>query len=809
MNHKVLKTLEFDKIIARLEEKCLTPLGKKEARNLEPLPTVYDVRDPQQETEDALSRLYRFGSFSASGARDIRDSLARLRVQASLSMPELLSVGMLLRTAERVKAYGNAESESSRKKAARNDWQKPAEELPEEEGFRDSLTDYFNALEPLGAFYREIERCILSEEEMADDASSGLLSVRRRLKNTQSKVRDELNRLVVSSGSLLRDHVITMRNGRYCLPVKTECRGQVPGMIHDESATGSTVFIEPLAVVRLNNEIRELEIAEQKEIEAVLMKLSEEAAQHEDAIRTDLTILSHLDFVFAKASLAKDMHAVRPEFTTDHTLDLREARHPLLDPKTAVPISIRLGETFDTLIVTGPNTGGKTVSLKTVGLLTLMGQAGLHIPAFEGSKLGHFGEVYADIGDEQSIEQSLSTFSSHMKNLTAILRRADEDSLVLLDELCAGTDPEEGANLAIAILNALRLRNARAMATTHYSELKLYALATDGVENACCEFDLATLSPTYRLLIGIPGKSNAFAISKRLGLDPAIIQDAQQRMDQDTVAFEDVIRDLNDSRRKMEREKSKIGQLKAEAKNLKATLDAEEAKTEEKRQKILADARREAQEMLSRAKAQLDETIRVMNREGKDVRELEKQRTKTREMMKDSLPKDAAAAQGAKKASREPAELHPGDKVQVLPLGVQGIVSTPPDAKGELYVQVGILRSQFRVSDLEKLEDAAETVAKKAPRASSSAGDLQKAATISPEINLIGMTQDDATAVLEKYMDDAYLAHLPNVRIVHGRGTGALRSAVQRLLKQLSYVKSFRSGAIGEGDTGVTIAELK
>ncbi len=802
MNHKVLKTLEFDKIIARLEEKCLTPLGKKEARLLTPLETVYDVRDAQQETEDALSRIYRYGSFSASGARDIRESLARLRVQASLSMPELLSVAMLLRTAERVKAYGNAANDNGNRKKA-------VSEPPEEEGFRDSLTDYFNALDPASSFYREIDRCILSEEEMADDASSGLLSVRRRMKNAQSKVRDELNRLVVSQGSWLQDHVITMRNGRYCLPVKNEFRGQVPGMIHDESSSGSTVFIEPLAVVKLNNEIRELEIAERKEIEAVLANLSAEAAGREDALRTDLSILSHLDFVFGKAALAKEMNAVRPAFTDNHVLELRQARHPLLDPKTAVPIDVRLGETFDTLIVTGPNTGGKTVSLKTVGLLTLMGQAGLHIPASEGSKLGHFEEVYADIGDEQSIEQSLSTFSSHMKNLTSILRKADEDSLVLLDELCAGTDPEEGANLAIAILKALRARGARSMATTHYSELKLFALTTEGVENASCEFDIGTLSPTYKLLIGIPGKSNAFAISRRLGLDPAIIEEAQRSMDQDSVAFEDVIRDLNDSKRKMDREKSKIGQLKAEANRLRESLSAEEAKTEEKRQKILADARREAQDMLQKAKAQLDETIRAMNRQGKDVRELEQHRTKTREMIQDTLPKDAVK-EPVKKASAESKELKPGDKVLVLPLGVEGIVSTAPDARSELYVQVGILRSQFKVSDLEKLEDQnAKDSTKKAPRASASSGEFGKAATISPEINLIGMNQDDASAALEKYLDDAYLSHLKTVRIVHGRGTGALRNAVQRLLKQSVYIKSYRLGTIGEGDSGVTIAEFK
>ncbi|MBO4410932.1 MAG: endonuclease MutS2 [Lachnospiraceae bacterium] len=788
MNEKVIQTVELNKILKRLTEECETPLGKKEAEELLPMTDREDIEQAQSETADALARVYRFGSLSLSGARDVRESLLRLKIQANLSMPELLNISVLLKTALRVKAYGT-----------RND----------AEALTDSLTESFALLEPLSPFQKEIERCILSEEEMADDASPGLFSIRRKIRAAEAKVRSELNALVISSGSYLRENVITMRNGRFCLPVKTEHRAQIPGMIHDESGSGSTVFIEPLSVVKLNNEIRELEIDETKEIEKILAVLSAEAETHQFEIGQNLKILSHLDFVFAKASLAREMKASRPVFNKDRRIVLKQARHPLLDPKTVVPIDVTLGDGFTALIITGPNTGGKTVSLKTVGLLSLMGQCGLHIPAYELSELGIFSEVFADIGDEQSIEQSLSTFSSHMKNIIQIIRTANSESLILFDELCAGTDPEEGAALAISILDTLRKRDARIIATTHYSELKLYALSTEGVENASSEFDVATLSPTYRLLIGIPGKSNAFAISRRLGLNEMVIQAAKEHISRDETTFEDVIKDLHDSKRKLDREKSEIGRLKAEAKRLQSSLDESNRKLEEQKERILSKAREEARDLLAEAKVQVDETIRELNRQGKDVRELEKVRTKTREMLektagapKDERPEDHAPSLTAK-------DLHVGDGVLVRSMNLKGTVSTLPDSKGNLFVQMGIIRSQVNIRDLTLLDEETVSLGGKNVKISTSGAGLMKAATISPEINLIGLTVDQAIPELDKYLDDAYLAHLPQVRIVHGRGTGALRQAVQKKCKSTPTIKEFRSGEFGEGDTGVTIAVFR
>ena len=787
MNEKVIKTVELNKILTRLADECSTPLGRKEAEALLPMTDPEEIEKAEAETADALARVYRFGSLSLSGARDIRESLLRLKVQANLSMPELLSIAMLLRTALRVKTYGTKQ---------------------DAETTEDALTEYFERLEPLVSFQKEIDRCILSEEEMADDASPALFSVRRRIKAAEAKIRSELNAMVVSNGAYLRENVITMRNGRFCLPVKTEHRSQIPGMIHDESGSGSTVFIEPLAIVRLNNEIRELEIEEAKEIEKILAALSAEAEAHAAELKTDLETLSHLDFVFAKAMLAKEMKATRPVFNKDRRIVLKQARHPLLDPRTVVPIDVTLGGEFNALIITGPNTGGKTVSLKTVGLLTLMGQCGLHIPAFESSELGVFSEVFADIGDEQSIEQSLSTFSSHMKNIIQIVKTANSESLVLFDELCAGTDPEEGAALAISILDTLRKRGLRLIATTHYSELKLYALSTEGVENASSEFDVSTLSPTYRLLIGIPGKSNAFAISRRLGLNEQIVQAAKEHINHDEVAFEDVIKNLHDSKRKMDREKSEIGRLKAEAKRLQDSLDESNRKLEAQKEKILSKAREEARALLQDAKAQVDETIRELNKQGKDVRELEKVRTKTREALDRTA--GGAAEETALPAGKElnPKDLHVGDRVKILSMDVSGTVSTLPDSRSMLFVQAGILRLHVRLKDLKLLPDEPEETTKKnQSRGSNGAG--MKAATISPEINLIGMRVDEALPELDKYLDDAYLANLPEVRIVHGRGTGALREAVRRKLKNSPHVREFRSGEFGEGDTGVTVAIFK
>lgn len=790
MNEKVLTTLEYDKIISVLTEKCSTPLGKKEAASLVPMEGMYEIEEAQKETEDALSRLFAYGQVSCSGTYDIRDSLLRLKIQANLGIVELLNIGRLLKTAQRVKSYGEKKEDDE------------TEEKP--------LDHYFHELSPLQSLQREIDRCILSEEEIADDASANLRSIRRKLQSSSARIHAEMNKILLSNSNYLRENVVTMRNGRYVIPVKQEYRSQVSGLIHDESGSGNTVFIEPMAIVRLNNEIRELEIEEQKEIEVILAKLSALAADHTSELENDMKILSHLDFVFAKGNLARDMNAVRPVFNNRHYIRLKKARHPLLDKKTVVPIDLELGGSFTQLIVTGPNTGGKTVSLKTVGLLTLMGQSGLHIPARDQSELGLFTEVYADIGDEQSIEQSLSTFSSHMKNIVNILDKADSDSLVLLDELCSGTDPSEGAALAMAILNFLKRLRVRTMATTHYSELKLYALSSEDVENASCEFDVATLSPTYRLLVGIPGKSNAFAISKKLGLPGFIIDEARDQMDDDSERFEDVIKNLNDSRKSMEEEQKRIEELKKEADRLKQDLDRQNDKLLSQKEKILQEARDEARKLLQEAKDQVDETIRVMNRTGAaNVRELEGQRQKTRELLEKNTRSDKNRPR--EKSKTKKTDLHIGDSVRVLSMGLKGTVSTLPDAKGNLFVQMGILRSQVHISDVVLLNEPTVSVEGRTVSAGSghAAIGVGKAATISPEINLIGKTVDEALPELEKYLDDAYLSHLEQVRIVHGKGSGILRQAVQGLLKKTKYIKEYHLGAFGEGDSGVTIAVFR
>jgi len=788
MNEKVLRTLEYDKIIRHLTEKCSTPLGKNEAQKLTPMIVLSNIEKAQEETAAALSRVFRFGSISLSGTKDIRDSILRLSVQANLGIVELLSIASVLKVASRLKTYGSKKD-------------------TEEE--TDVLDSYFSALEPLLSLQNEINRCIISEEEIADDASNELRSIRRKMKTAADKVRSELNSILVSQGQYLRENVITMRNGRFCIPVKAEYRGQVQGMVHDESGSGSTVFIEPLSVVRLNNEIRQLEIEEQKEIEVILAKLSVLTGDHITELKSNLEILSHLDFVFAKASIAKEMNATRPTFNNKHFIHMKSARHPLLEVKTVVPIEVYLGDSFHTLIVTGPNTGGKTVSLKTVGLLQLMGQAGLHIPAFMESELGVFTEIYADIGDEQSIEQNLSTFSSHMKNIVNILKTADAESLVLLDELCSGTDPQEGAALAISILNFLHRLQVRTMATTHYSEIKLYALSTEGVMNASCEFDVQTLSPTYRLLIGIPGKSNAFAISRRLGLPGFIIDEAKKGIDDDSIHFEDVLKNLDDSRKKIEREKSQIGQLKAESKRLKEELEKQQAKLDAQRDSVLRKAREEAKALLQEAKDQVDETIRALNKSGKDVKDLELVRTKTRELLNENLSHEPEKE--VKKSNTKANELHIGDLVSVLSMNLTGTVSTLPDSKGFLFVQMGILRSQVHISDIAKKQEETISIEGKgiSKKGANIVASFSKVSTISPEINLIGKTAEEALAELDKYLDDAYLSHLPSVRIVHGKGSGALRNAVQSYLKKQHIVKEFHLGEYGEGDAGVTIAVFK
>ena len=787
MNEKVLKTLEFNKILSQLEEYASSEAAKHMCHNLTPSTDIEDIRINQSHTSDGLRRIFQKGSISFSGIRDVRASLKRLSIGSVLGMGELLAISSLLDVAGRVKAF------------SRN----PDADAPE-----DSLDAFFSALEPLTPLNNELKRCIISEEEISDDASPGLKNIRRQMQLANERIRSQLNSMVNSqtTRTYLQENVVTMRNGRYCIPVKQEYRGQVPGMIHDQSSTGSTLFIEPMAIVKLNNDLKEFSLKEQEEIEKVLSELSNLTAAHIEEIEENFHLLTKLDFIFAKASLSRSYHGSEPIFNTKGIIRLKQARHPLLDAKKVVPSDIHLGEDFNLLIVTGPNTGGKTVSLKTVGLLTLMGQAGLHIPAFDGSKLAVFEEVYADIGDEQSIEQSLSTFSSHMTNIVSILEKADYKSLVLFDELGAGTDPTEGAALAISILSFLHNMQIRTMATTHYSELKLYALSTEGVENACCEFNVETLRPTYRLLIGIPGKSNAFAISSKLGLPNFIIEEAKKHVTEQDIAFEDVIADLETSRITIEQERKELEHYKAEIEDLKKKLEQKQERFDEQKERILREANEKARDILQDAKDYADETIRKFNK-GLSGKEMEQERNKVREKLSSANEKLAYKTKTVKKNNKAE-DFHIGDAVKVLSLNLTGTVSTLPNGKGDLFVQMGILRSQVNIKDLERIDEPVIT-GPNLSRTSSGKIKMSKTATISPEINLIGKTVDEALSVLDKYLDDAYLSHLSQVRVVHGKGTGALRQAVHSHLKHLKNVKSYHLGAFGEGDAGVTIVEFK
>ena len=794
MNEKVLRTLEYTKIIDKLTEKASSEPGKRLCRELVPMTDLEQIRLAQVQTRDALSMLFAKGSTSFGGNKDVSMSLRSLEIGSTLSIPELLKIAGLLDNVNRIKAYG---------RTVRDDEKET------------SLTDYFERLEPLTPLANEINRCILSEEEIADDASPGLKHVRRSIALTGEKIHSQLTSMVNGSyRSYLQDAVITMRDNRYCIPVKSEYKSQVPGMVHDQSSTGSTFFIEPAAIVNLNNQLKELTIKEKEEIEAVLASLSSQAAESISEISEDQKIMTFLDFVFAKASLAMEENATMPLFNQEHYINIRKGRHPLLSPKKVVPIDIHLGKDFDLLVVTGPNTGGKTVSLKTVGLFTLMGQAGLHIPALDRSELSIFTEVFADIGDEQSIEQSLSTFSSHMTSIVSILQKADENSLCLFDELGAGTDPTEGAALAIAILDHLHTRGIRTMATTHYSELKVYALSTDFVENACCEFNVETLAPTYRLLIGIPGKSNAFAISQKLGLPDYIIQAAKEQINAEDKSFEDLLTDLENSRLTIEKERLEIASYKEEIKTLKERLQTKNEKIDSAKEKILREANEKAREILQDAKNVADETIRVYQKAGPNasLKDLEKTRDRLRGEIGKKNEKLALKTQEPKKGRQiKPEQLKIGDSVKILSMGLNGTVSSLPDHKGNLFVQCGIMRSQANVKDLVYADAEAAPAASVLQRKPSSAGKVKmsKSFSISPEINLLGKTVDEALAELDKYLDDAYLAHLSTVRVVHGKGTGALRSAVQSHLKRVKYVKSYRLGEYGEGDAGVTIVTFK
>lgn len=791
MNQKALKVLEYDKIIQLLAEQATSDAGKKRCLELVPMTDKQLITDAQAQTADALSRIYRKGSISFGGLKDPGFQMKRLEIGGCLNAAELLSICTLLEITRLAKAYSRENRD----------------DLP-----ADSLDVLFAGLEPLTPLLEEIRRCIPAEDEISDDASPALHSVRRTIRNINDKIHGAMNNLLNSSTtrSYLQDAVITMRNGRYCLPVKAEYKGQVPGMIHDQSSTGSTLFIEPMSVVKLNNDLKEAFLKEQEAIEAVLAELSNLTAQYAAYLLDNYRILADLDFIFAKANLAKIQNGMAPIFNTEGRIRIRQGRHPLLDPKKVVPIDVHLGDTFHLLIITGPNTGGKTVSLKTVGLFTLMGQAGLHIPAKDRSELAIFDDVYADIGDEQSIEQSLSTFSSHMTNIVSILKHATPQSLVLFDELCAGTDPDEGAALAISILDRLRQDGIRTMATTHYSEIKLYALSTTGVENACCEFSVQTLSPTYRLLIGIPGKSNAFAISSKIGLPADLIEDAKTRITKENENFEDVIADLEQSRLTIEKEQAEINRYKEEAASLKKQLEEKQERLNRSRDRVLQEANQQAAAILKEAKDLADETIRNFHKYGKthmDASAMEKDREKIRKKMAKAQSK--SSIQKKEQINHNvPKKLRLGDSVKILSMNLKGTVHTLPDAKGNLFVQAGILRYQTNIRDLILVNDDA-TPAVHNTKTGAGKLKMSKSLSVSPEINLIGKTVDEALMELDKYLDDAYLAHLKSVRIVHGKGTGALRKAVQGHLKRQKYVKAFHLGEFGEGDAGVTIAEFE
>lgn len=806
MNKRSLRLLEYNKILTMLTDFATSPMAKKRCDRLKPQRDIATINALQEETRDALLRLHRQGNVSFTGLTDIGASIKRLEVKGALTARELLDVAALLSTAQNVRKYGDG-SDLADTVTTRN------ADGDEQVCRYDSLTERFNQLVPLEHISSEIRRCILAEDEIADDASSKLKSIRRNIKLANDRIHQQLSKLLQNEATKdkLQDSLITMRNGRYCVPVKQEYRSQVPGMIHDQSGSGSTLFIEPMAVVNLNNEIKELANEELIEIENILEDLSLRAAEVVEDISYDMSVLTELDFIFARAKFARSYNGSQPTFNTDGIIDIRGGRHPLLEKHSVVPVDIRLGEDYNLLIVTGPNTGGKTVSLKTLGLFTLMGQAGLHIPALEGSKLAVFDDVFADIGDEQSIEQSLSTFSSHMSNVVYIVNHASANTLCLFDELGGGTDPVEGAALAIAILNFLKNMGARCMATTHYSELKTYALSTDGVENASCEFDVASLKPTYKLMIGVPGKSNAFAISSKLGLPDYIITSAREQLDNDAVDMETLIADLEKSKRSIEEDKKAIEEYKAEADALKKRLQEKESELTARKSEILQKAREEARDIVEEAKEVADQTIRDYNKwrsnpNKADMRTMEEKRGRLRDKIKD-YNKAGVSNTPARTSNHKAKDFHIGDAVEVISMNAKGTVTSLPDSKGIVTVQMGILSSKLPISDLIILQDKGFVTEAERSR-TKSRSITGKAMTFSPELNVMGKTVDEAIMEIDKYLDDAVLSHMNKVTIIHGKGTGALRKGIHQYLKKHPLVKSFRAGEFGEGEYGVTIVEL-
>ena len=863
MNEKVLKIVEYNKIIERLEEHADSQPGKKLCRELLPMDNLFDIEHAQAQTESALSHLFRKGSISFGNNRDFSYMFGALSVGASLSMPELLQLASFLDNVGRIRNYGlskdgersairttarggssNSSKDSFSKKGGSGSSSSNASKSGRAESVRedagpaeletDVLFDFFDCLYPIPSLSAEIRRCIVTEDQVADDASPALRKVRREIQQTGDRVHQQLAKMVNSTYSAyLQDNVITMRGDRYCIPVKAEYKSQVPGLIHDQSSSGSTLFIEPAAVVTLNNQLRELALQEKKEIEKILAALSEEAGNHLMELKDNSKNMTQLDFIFARADLAMEQNAVRPVFNDKYYINILRGRHPLIDPKKVVPIDVELGSDYDMIIITGPNTGGKTVTLKTVGLFELMGMAGLHIPAGDRSELSLFREVFADIGDEQSIEQSLSTFSSHMTTIVDIFRRVDRQCLCLFDELGAGTDPTEGAALAISILNFCHVRKIRTLATTHYAELKAYAMRTEGIVNASCEFNVETLQPTYHLMVGVPGKSNAFAISQKLGLPNYIIETAKEQLSQDAKNFEDLLAELEQARQQLRREKEESDRIRSNLEQERKKQLDREKQFEKRREELLQKANEEARDILAKAKEEADQAISDLRKaaqggkHGGDLSSMERTRTALRNKVNEknskvSFQKKEAPAGRKLKAS----DLHVGDKIKVISMGLVGTVSTLPDKNNKVNVRCGILQSKVDLSDLQLIAEdaygnpvnaakqsgsAIKRAFRDADKASSSGKDmdLSRGSSVSTELNLLGMTTDDAVYAVDKYLDDARVAHLQSVRIVHGKGTGALRNAVHAYLRKQKWIKSFRLGDFGEGDAGVTIVTLR
>ena len=820
MNEKVLHIVEFNKIIAQLAEHANSEPAKALCRNLKPMDNLPDIRLAQEETDAALQLLLRKGNVNFGSNRDFGYTFGALSIGSTLTAAELLHLASFLDNVGRVQVYGTTEDGGKGISALGGNGEavKPEDNI---------LFDLFDCLYPLKSLSREIQRCILSEEDIADEASPGLRRVRREIGMASGRIHQQLSKLVnVTLAPYLQDSIITMRGNRYCIPIKSEYKNQVQGIIHDQSASGSTLFIEPAAIVSLNNQIRELTLQEKEEIEKVLATLSGEAADNLMALKDNAANMTKLDFIFAKAKLALEQNATMPSLNNRGHIKINRGRHPLIDKKKVVPIDLELGEEYDLIVITGPNTGGKTVTLKTVGLFELMGMAGLHIPAGDHSELSLFGDVFADIGDEQSIEQNLSTFSSHMTTIVDILGQVRGDCLCLFDELGAGTDPTEGAALAISILNYLHERGIRAMATTHYSELKVYAMNTPGVINASCEFNVETLQPTYRLLIGVPGKSNAFAISKKLGLSEEIIEAAREQLSQETRNMEDILADLEEKRIKIQREQEEISALRESISREQKQLRNKEQLLEDRRQKILEKANEEARDILADAKKTADAAISELRKTGRggDMASMERTRSALREQVSKKNEKLARAQEETPSGKLKASDLHVGDKVRVISMGLTGVVTALPDASGKVGVRCGIMNSKAALSDLALIEEDAfgnpvkknaRSSMKKAFENAGGAGnqqrdlDFSRNQSISPELNLLGKTTDEALNELDKYLDDARMSHLTSVRIVHGKGTGALRKAVHNYLRKQKWVKSYRLGDFGEGDAGVTIVTLK